>query len=192
MSESRELPLLLSEVHSNQSHVTTKYAFSTDNEDAGMDMAHTRVAMLSEQLHSFAPFGGSTVYFLALPSLSRDNLLRQTPKLRFRRFQTSLLARRIARKPINMYFLRNSTLKLRFRRFQTSLLARRIASKPTNMYFLWNSTLATLFSTQRGLTCSLKSTTLPHSRRLRRILHIVGNAPFAWLHLPVCKSVNDI
>jgi hypothetical protein len=133
MLGSGELPLLLSEVHSNQPHVTTKDVFSTDNGDAGMDMAHTRVAMLSEQLHSFGPFGGSTMYFLALASLSHDDLLRQTPKLRFRRFQTSLLARRIA-------------------------------SKLINIYFLWNSTLATLFSPQRGLTCSLKSTTLPHSR----------------------------
>jgi hypothetical protein len=162
MSESGEPPVLLLKSHGNQSHVTTKDGFSTDDEDAGMDMAHRRVAMLSEQLYSIGPFGGSPVYFLALASLSRHDLLRQTPKLRFRRFRTSILTRRIA-------------------------------SKPINLCFLWISTLATLFSLapKCGLACPLQLTPLAHSRRLRRILHIVGNAPFARLNSPACKSAND-
>jgi hypothetical protein len=71
MSESGEPPVLLSDLRSNQSHITTKDAFSTNDEDAGIDTAQTRVAMLSERLYSLGPFGGSSVYFLAVASISR-------------------------------------------------------------------------------------------------------------------------
>ena len=121
-------------------------------------MAYTRIAMLSEQLHSIEAFGELSIYILMVASLSRDDLLRQTSKLNFCRHRTPLLTRRIP------FFLPQPDLKSHRNEIDS-------ITPPT-------TTSSNLLSRRRCPTCSADFV-----RPQDRERHLLSHLP-SWIYCP--------